>query len=382
MNKTLLRVCLLAAICAPVIAEEDKPIQWPDRITIKGDLRLREELTKQEGQNDRNRIRLRARIQAEAKINDEVKGVLGLASGSDDPISTNQTLGDEFSHKPIRLDLAYLEWSPAVLQEAGIGKLTLAGGKMRNPFLLVDELIWDSDVNPEGFAGGLKTSPLEGLDVMLNGGAMWYIERSSDLETMLYTGQVGFKLKNEKGYYCLLGGSLYQFSNVEDYGAFDWEGKNNFYGNSSKKVVSNGVTNLVYACGFQEWEGMVEVGAPIPMTKIPFKIYGNYINNAQANSNNGNGYQAGIQLNDLKDKDSFMVSYAYRELQADATMGAMTDADWWGGGTDGKGHRLQAGYQILKNWSLNLTCFFNNKRYLSSNPKDFQRFQVDLNAKF
>lgn len=381
MKKSVLGACLLAVICAPAIAEEVKPLTWSDRITISGDLRVREEYLKQEDVAGRNRIRLRARLAADAEINDEIKGVFGLGSGDSEPVSYNQTFGNEFSRKPVWIDLAYVEWAPKLVEEAGIGKLTLDGGKMRNPYLVIDELIWDPDVRPEGFAGGLKAKPLDVLDLMFGGGAMWYYERAADPETMLYTGQIGFKLKNDDGYYCLAGGSVYWFTDVQGNKAFDYTGGNNFYGNTSKKVVNNGVTNSVYASQYHEWEGLVEIGAPIPTTEIPLKIYGNYVNNA-AVSQYGNGYQAGIQLNELRDKNSFMFSYAYRELQADATMGAMTDSDWWNGGANGKGHRLQAGYQILKNCNLILSYYFNNKINLNSNPQDCQRLQVDLNVKF
>lgn len=47
-----------------------------------------------------------------------------------------------------------------------------------------------------------------------------------------------------------------------------------------------------------------------------------------------------------------------------------------------RGAYSMAGYQILENWSINLSYFFKNVANLNSNPKDFQKLQIDLNAKF
>ena len=56
------------------------------------------------------------------------------------------------------------------------------------------------------------------------------------------------------------------------------------------------------------------------------------------------------------------------------------DSDSWGGGTDGKGHRLSAKYQILKNWQAGVTYFINDKKIDDST--EYKRLQIDLVAKF
>ena len=69
----------------------------------------------------------------------------GLASGGDDPRSTNQTFTDSFSHKGIRIDLAFAEYRPAPW-------LALIGGKFKNPLWIPSDWLWDSDIRPEGGA--------------------------------------------------------------------------------------------------------------------------------------------------------------------------------------------------------------------------------------
>lgn len=394
MNKIPLTTCLLAIAAAAVVAADVKPIPWPDKITLKGDLRIREEYidqgddSKGKGGFTENRLRLRARLAVEARINDELKAVIGLSSGDDDPVSGNQTLGQEFSRKPIRLDLAYAEWTPSVISDLGAGAVTLDGGKMRNPFIMVSELIWDPDVNPEGLAASYRIPDTEYLEAMANAGAMWYYERKSGPETMLYTGQLGLKVKPAKGYNILIGGSYYYFTNVKGYHAFDYKNDDkatgaNFYGNSSENNAGSGNTNMVYANEFHELEALVQVGFPLPLPSVMTtgKIYGDYVKNLDPSSDNA-GYQFGLQLGELRDKGDAMIGYAYRKLEKDATMGAMTDSDWWGGGTDGKGHQVKAGCQIFKNWSLNATYFFKNQKEMSKADVNYDRFQLDLTAKF
>ena len=81
---------------------------WTENISLKGDLRLRHEIIDQDYKDTRNRTRLRARLSLKGQVNDEVNVHLRLASGSDDPVSTNQSLDDGFSSKDINLNLAYM----------------------------------------------------------------------------------------------------------------------------------------------------------------------------------------------------------------------------------------------------------------------------------
>ncbi|HSG99339.1 MAG TPA: putative porin, partial [candidate division Zixibacteria bacterium] len=120
---------------------------WVDQTKIKGDVRYRHEYSDQEGKLANNRQRLRARVGIESQIHTDVKLTVQLASGSDDPVSTNQTLDDGFSTKSVGIDLAYFSWTPS--KAPGF---SVTGGKIKNPFFQPGgtELIWDGDMNPEG----------------------------------------------------------------------------------------------------------------------------------------------------------------------------------------------------------------------------------------
>ena len=63
------------------------------RLSWRGDVRYRYEAFEVDQKDDRERNRLRARVALTAAVSDTLGVVIGLASGSDDPVSTNQTLG-------------------------------------------------------------------------------------------------------------------------------------------------------------------------------------------------------------------------------------------------------------------------------------------------
>ena len=95
---------------------------------MKEDLRLRNEYVNNDPGTENVRQRLRFRLGAKIKVNDNVKLGVGLATGSSDsPTSTNQTLEQEFQSKAIWLDYAYVKYFP-------YDELSITGGKFKSSF--------------------------------------------------------------------------------------------------------------------------------------------------------------------------------------------------------------------------------------------------------
>src|ERR1700688_1185348 len=115
---------------------------------FSGDFRLRAEPTfggPIDRSQDRFRERIRLRFNAEAELNDQLKGGFSLASGDlNNPISTHQTLNQYDTRKPIAIDRVYATYNPSWFRP-----LTLTGGKFTYPWFNT-ELVWDKDLNPEG----------------------------------------------------------------------------------------------------------------------------------------------------------------------------------------------------------------------------------------
>ncbi|MDH3941615.1 MAG: putative porin, partial [Xanthomonadales bacterium] len=93
------------------VDEKMAAVSWAERIRWKGDFRYRYEYIDQEGRDSRNRSRIRARTNLEADLSPTLEVGVGLATGGDDPVSSNQTIGGGGSSKDIKIDLAYFDWS-------------------------------------------------------------------------------------------------------------------------------------------------------------------------------------------------------------------------------------------------------------------------------
>jgi hypothetical protein len=103
---------------------------------------------------DRHRIRIRARAGAEIMLGEGFDAGLRIASGSDSsPTSTNQSLGGSggnFSKYALWLDRAYLRYDAGPRNGDG-EELVFSIGRFENPFFSTI-MHWDEDVNFDGLA--------------------------------------------------------------------------------------------------------------------------------------------------------------------------------------------------------------------------------------
>lgn len=377
MKKHLMMAALVAMGLGSLTAsaEEAKPAAaWAEKLTLKGDFRYRYERIEQEGKEDRTRNRIRARLGAEAKPADDVTMGLRLSTSEDgDPVSSNQTLGDGASRKDVFFDLAYLTWSPTA-----VPGLRLTGGKMENPFLTTSDLVFDGDLNPEGAAINY-TLGREGLELMLNGGYFWVEERKADTDdaTML-GGQIAARVKADD-LHLLAGVGYYLFEHLEGYGTIGDPAKS--FGNATtggeEDPVTSEVSPLLYANGFHIVDATAEVGLT---AGVPFALFGDYAVNQDADDDD-TGYLVGLRVGKTKEPGSVDFTYNYRELEANAVLGAWTDSDFIGGGTDGKGHKASLGIQLTKVLKGQITYFLDDIG-LDGESTDYDRLQVDVAGKF
>jgi hypothetical protein len=364
---------VIAALAGAMLAsyqvrseETTAKTDWSDKLTLKGDVRFRYETIDDSGATEtRDRARIRARLGAYATVNDEVDAAIALASGNDDPTSSNQTLDEGFSSKEINLDLAYIDLHPEL-----IGGNNIILGKMKMPFIAVNDLMWDTDVNPEGAGLNIELSVDDNIKLLVNGGGFWVEERSSADDTMLYGAQAAAEIKSD-ALKILGGASYFTYDNIEGYAPiFDSE---DGFGNSVNEDEEGALT---YATGFDIIELFAKIGFDLG---LPVELAGNYVMNQDADDDD-TGYMLGLKLGKLKKTGSFEFGYSYRELEADAVLGIFADSDAWGGGTDGDSHKLCAGYQVAENVSAHLTYFISTQGL--DNGDDYDRLQADVIVKF
>lgn len=358
-------------------------LQWADKIKISGDLRYRHEhidaetgTTDVRWKNGRDRERIRARLMFEAMINDEWDVGFRLASGERevlaseedlfaDPISSNQTLKQLFSSKDVWIDLAYFTWHPDT-----ISGLNVLGGKVKNPFYNVgnNQLIWDTDLNPEGIGVKHKITIKDSDELHLNGGGFWVDESSGGADTSLWGAQTYLKHQISNSDYVLSGASYWDYGNIK--------GKTDTYG-----ILAGNSGSGAWASDYDLFEVFGEYGTK--WNGMPLAAFGSWVQNLVAASDGDTGWLIGVKLNKAKEPGSWEWAYDYRELQADAVVGAFTDSDFGGGGTDTKGHRVALTYQLARNLQAVIEYFHNeNDGASGGNDLDYRRLHFALQFKF
>jgi len=319
-----------------------KKSDWSEKIKIKGDLRYRYEYIGVENEKDVNRQRIRARLGAYADVNDFTTAGLRIATRQD-ANSGNETIGDEFEGKDVFLDLAYMTLAP---QDGKYGAATL--GKMKYPWKVVTDLIWDSDVNPEGIAYTYSTQ----VDETGIFGSVGYFKVDDDSSTEdfdLVSAQAGIVQPLGEKSKLTAGGSLFAYNNAIVFGApVDYE-----------------IVQLFGEVSFKD------------VLPVAFKLYGDYVNNTEENNDN-QGYCAGIKFGDAK-KGKWEAKVGYRRLEEFAAFDPFADSDFAGGGTDVEGARLKAAYNIGKHLQAGLT-YIDGERITSGT--DVNTLHLDLIASF
>ena len=353
---------------------------WTQRIKWSGDFRYRHESIDEETtgsvrwKDGRNRHRIRARLMLEAVLNDEWDVAFRIASGSADPTSTNQTLDSSFSSKEIWLDLAYFDYHPQ-----SVAGLNVYGGKMKMPFYQAGkhQLIFDSDLNPEGIAAVLERKVNDRDTVRLTAGGFWVDEASgSGGDTSMWGVQALVKHAIGNPDTLTAGVSYYDFGNIKGRANLPstWGTSTSFLGNTGSAATG-------YASDFDILEAFGEYATKLG--GAPASFYGSWVQNTAASTSEDTGWIIGTTYNKCSDPGSWEASYNYRDVEADAVVGALSDSDFIDGGTNGKGHTFGAKYQVDKNVQAALTYFLNEDRAAAAGRSmDYRRLQADLIFKF
>ena len=342
----------------------NRKLAWAEKLKVKGDMRYRyENIDDELKTQDRNRSRIRARIEVQAQVNETWKVGLGLATGSHDPVSSNQTLGAGGSAKDINLDLAYFDWS-------GLNNTHLIGGKFKNPFYTPAKhsLIWDGDYRPEGLAAKYDNG------TWFANAAFLYLESddkagTQDAETIWGT-QFGFRRELSANSQFIIGLSYYNLPVA---------GSTTFFGDADDGFGNTLVTKngeLVYQNNYEELELFGEL--KFRLGQLPASVFFDWVENQDADANE-TAWAAGFTLGAAKKPGSWQLGYTYQDLEADAVFGLTTDSDFAGGGTNGRGHIIKTAYALDKHVVFAINYFINEK---GDDKTDFERLQMDLKLKY
>ena len=341
----------------------DQKLAWAAKTQFKGDVRFRQETVKNDGVSntgDQDRQRVRVRLGAYTEINPQVSTGIRIATGSDnDSRSTNQSLDNNFTKKDLWLDQGYVDYHPTAIKD-----LHLIGGKMAQPWVSTGDIIWDSDISPEGLAATYQHAlgPVE-----LFGSAGHYTLKDNvdgegkqfrhDLR--LYAGQLGARFAITDNLKMTLGGSVYGYDNDD---------------NTTTLAINGNSAGEEFK--LYEGFGALDIGG-LP---VPLSLYGQIVNNKDASNDQDMGWLAGVKTKFY----GFGVDYNYRDVQRNAVVGAFTDSDFANGFTGSRGSKVKVSYELDKNFALGATYFMAKSDYTNATVRDskINTLQLDAEAKF
>ena len=315
--------------------------KWVENTKVKGDFRFRYQYqdTDESGSESRDRWRMRWRFSLETQINDSWKTGFRLASGSGDPRSRNLTLTDTFETSNVQLDLACAQFDPHK-------NWSLVAGKFKNPLWKPKDLLWDSDINPEGLGVQFLNYKINDFEVFATPGLFVLEEFKSDTsDPWLGLIQAGAKTKLSDNLYLKFAGTFYSFQDL----------KGNSFDYSAGTNSTDGAGNFKYdydAFGIDAELGL-KLSGPVPFVGI----FGQYVNSDA--SDDDLGYLAGVKFGHKKVKKfgQWQAKYNYRRLEKDAWPDFLPDSDFYNGETDVQGNEIEFIFGLAKNVTLGLDYY-------------------------
>ncbi len=361
------------------IAREDAMKQglpeWVQNMKFKGDLRVRYQHEERESTNSRDRGRIRFRLGMDTKVNDQVKIAAGIATGSGDPRSTNETMENSFEKMDLRLDYANAQYTPG---EWG----TFTAGKMLSPFWVPKDLIFDSDISFDGGNASLKKKLFGPLEVFFNSGFFILDENASEnYDPYMYVVQPGFNLKINPQTSLKLAFAYYGIDTIK--------GTNKL---AHSSVTNTGLTSTggTYSHNYDPIGSGAElaINNPLNISLIPqFALFSEYIKNTSGDEHD-QGFLIGARIGDAKvvGPKQWQLSYNFRRLERNAMLDIFPDSDFYGGQTHVQGHETALSYGLSKNVTLDLDYYHSGpiggEEIDTREAKAENLWQADLNFKF
>lgn len=360
---------------------------------------------------DRLRLRNRARIQLDAQINEWLELTARLATGNtQDPVSTNQTLGNYGEKQSISLDQAY------IVGNFFDKHLVVKAGRMPSPFIASD-IVWDSDLAFEGLNSAWKfggdSAPSSGIAGAVMAGVFPVQEvELSDQDKWLYAAQANISWYHANANELSAALSYFSFDNIageenilnsklNDYTA----PKNMQRGNSVFDIrtpktpadqlfalaADYNLLDLAVRYDISGDQGRHLIFSADYVTNLGYdaeRVAQRMGQNNYAEETDGYKFAVLWGVPKVSKMGQWNVEFAYRHLERDAVVDAFTDSDFLLGGTDNKGYIMSGEYAVLNNTAIKLSYMSASSIHPVSNPVgknvdfDVDTIALDLNVKF
>ena len=404
--------------------------EWISRIKVSGDVRVRLQTDRIAGSSgaavqyfdnedvtnfvglrnteNQNRARIRARLAIDSEISDKVQAGLRLSTGNlTSPVSTSSTSGDASNRFGVKLDRAFIRYSP-------LTSLQLEAGRMTNPFMGAD-LAFAPEMGFDGFAVKVKPkldgtfSPFATIGAFplrneafsgnrkLTGaqlGADWSVTDKVNFKFALaryrFDGAVGTPLFDS---------TSPAYNSTEYESGYRQRGNTLFRINQDPFVSASPVYGLASQFNVNSLFASLELKHFDPTRLV---LTAETITNRGFNeqeiaqrvgiggiSSRNHGYMVRMSAGSprITKRGEWQLGFGVRKLERDATLDALTDPDFVLGGTNVKGQFVSFSYGIEKNTELGL-------RYMSGEtidaplsnvglqPLKVRTLQLDMNVRF
>jgi hypothetical protein len=318
-----------------------------ESLQLYGDARARFEYRNGERQGsdddyDRNRWRLRVRLGLQGEYRENFFYGIRLETGSGSR-STNLTEGEggpsaKGGNYAIQLGRLYLGWKPS-------DQVTVVVGRQEIPFVTTS-LVWDDDLNPEGFVEKLSWQS-EKVDVFANLGQFIYADFDENKfggggkeDVWMFGWQVGAKAKLPQDVTLTVAPTLYHYLNENNYSG------NRFTGNGANNTAINDLMVVE-----------VPMEAAFKAGPVPVKIFGDVAINtrgasrARANNDTAHNdqywaYQAGLSLGASKKKGDWMLKAYWQHTELYALDPNLVDSDLFDARLNMEGFVVQGSYNF------------------------------------
>ena len=384
---------------------------------------------------ERNRLRIRARFGADVDLGEGFTSGLRLATGENSsPVTTNQSLGvstGNFSKYPVWLDRAFVKYQSGDLASVSLGRFP-------NPFFSPTELIFDEDL---GFDGGVvqrKFALKESVKPFATFGAFPVFNSALNFATnapakfksqdkWLFAGQLGTTVNLNHDLSTKVAAAYYYFYNVQgklstpftpvsvqDNGNTD-ETRPSFAQNGNtyfplRNIVPGPLNNFGTA---NQWQ-YFGLAAPFHDLSLngrldydgfePYRLslVGEWVNNLAFHrgairrrainnlgrggvgdfAGGGTGWQAELRFGRaaLAKRGDWNTFLTYRHTESDAVIDGLVDSDFGNGGTNVKGFILGGSLSLsARTW---LTVRWLSATSIAGPTYKNDILHLDFNGKF
>jgi Putative porin len=345
---------------------------------------------------DRQRLRVRARVGVSATADDYWSAGVRLTTGNTtDPVSSNQTLGTYGNRFTAAFDRAYVRYRYG-------DHVNAVGGRFGNPWFGTD-LVWANDLGFDGIAvqwtpqlasatrgfATLAAIVLQELEISKADKGMVGLQFGVEAARLAGNAQLKFGL----GYYYygrITGQVSPAGSTLNEFTAPAFTQKGNTYYNISSDPNR---PLLGLASQYHLLNATATLSVPMAGDKA-VTLTGDVVNNlgfdrAAVSARVGvdvepktRGFLVRLAVGDLEvaKTGQWQVFAGYKRVERDAVLDAFTDSDFRLGGTDAKGYSVGASYGLGRNTAASLRVLSADS--ISGAPLSVDVIQFDVQVRF